>query len=54
MGMNKVGKIETKITMFCNRYPTEKTFKLFGAYKGYGAQTPAAPAPAPAAGDIIN
>ena len=38
MGMNKVGKIETKVSMYGNRYPMEKTFKLFGAYKEYGAQ----------------
>jgi len=40
MGMNKVGKIETKVSMYGNRYPLEETFKLFGAYKGYGAQNP--------------
>ena len=38
MGMNKVGKIESKVTMYANRYPMEKAFKLFGAYKDYGAQ----------------
>ncbi|MBQ9369051.1 MAG: right-handed parallel beta-helix repeat-containing protein [Victivallales bacterium] len=38
MGMNKVGKIETKVSMYCNRYPMEETFKLFGAYEGAGAQ----------------
>ena len=38
MGMNKVGKIETKVSMYGNRYPLEKTFKLFGAYKDFGAQ----------------
>ena len=38
LGMNKVGTIESKVSMFCNRYPMEKTFKLFGAYKDYGAQ----------------
>ena len=42
MGMNKVGKIETKVSMYGNRYPLEETFKLFGAYKGYGAQNPTA------------
>lgn len=51
LGMNKVGKIETKVTMYANRYPMEKTFKLFGAYKGYGAQVPSAPMPA---ADKIN
>ena len=54
MGMNKDGKIEPRITMFCNRYPLEKTFKLFGAHKDFGAQKPADPAPAPDARDIIN
>ena len=38
MGMNKVGKITTKVSMFGNRYPLAETFKLFGAYQGYGAQ----------------
>ena len=38
LGMNKVGKIETKVSMYGNRYPMEKTFKLFGAYKDFGAQ----------------
>ena len=51
MGMNKVGKIETKVSMYGNRYPMEETFKLFGAYKGYGAQDPNAAKPA---ADKIN
>ena len=38
MGMNKVGTIQTKVSMYCNRYPLADTFKLFGAYKGFGAQ----------------
>ncbi|MBQ9337202.1 MAG: right-handed parallel beta-helix repeat-containing protein [Lentisphaeria bacterium] len=38
MGMNKVGTIQTKVSMYGNRYPLQDTFKLFGAYKGYGAQ----------------
>ena len=38
MGMNKVGRITTKVSMFGNRYPLAETFKLFGAYQGYGAQ----------------
>lgn len=38
LGMNKVGKIETKVSMYANRYPLDETFKLFGAYKEYGAQ----------------
>lgn len=54
LGMNLVGKIETKVSMYGNRYPLEKTFKLFGAYKGYGAQAPAEPAPLPAGEVKIN
>ncbi len=38
MGMNKVGKIQTKVSMYGNRYPLQDTFKLWGAYKEYGAQ----------------
>ena len=38
MGMNKVGTIQTKVSMYGNRYPLADTYKLFGAYKGYGAQ----------------
>ena len=38
MGMNKVGKIETKVSMYANRYPLEETYKLFGALAGAGAQ----------------
>lgn len=38
MGMNKVGKIETKVSMFANRYPLADAYKLFGVYKDYGAQ----------------
>ena len=38
LGMNKVGKIETKVSMYGNRYPLEDTYKLFGAYKDAGAQ----------------
>jgi len=39
MGMNKVGKIETKVSMYGNRYPLEECYKLFGAKQGVGAQT---------------
>ena len=38
MGMNKVGTIQTKVSMYGNRYPLQDTFKLFGACQGYGAQ----------------
>ena len=41
LGMNKVGKITTKVSMFCNRYPLAEVYKLFGAVKGMGAQVPA-------------
>ena len=38
MGMNKVGTITTKVSMFCNRYPADKVCGFFGAIQGYGAQ----------------
>ena len=38
MGMNKVGKIETKVSMYANRYPLNEAAKLFGAVTGCGAQ----------------
>ena len=39
MGMNKVGTIQTKVSMYGNRYPLADTYKLFGAYPGgFGAQ----------------
>jgi len=40
MGMNKVGRIQTKVSMYGNRYPLKDSFKLFGAYTGCGAQVP--------------
>ncbi|MDF1563045.1 MAG: right-handed parallel beta-helix repeat-containing protein [Deltaproteobacteria bacterium] len=40
MGMNKVGKIETKVSMFGNRYPVDAAVKLFGGIEGKGAQKP--------------
>lgn len=39
MGMNTVGKISTKVSMFANRYPLEDSIKLFGAVSGFGAQS---------------
>ncbi|MGB3975472.1 MAG: DUF1565 domain-containing protein [bacterium] len=39
MGMNKQGKITSKVSMFMNRYPWRDTLLLFGAMQGYGAQT---------------
>lgn len=38
MGMNKVGSIQSKVTMFANRYPDENVMKFFGAMQQYGAQ----------------
>ena len=38
MGMNKVGKIQTKVSMYGNRYPLADALKLFGACPGFGAQ----------------
>jgi len=38
LGMNKVGKITTKVSMYGNRYPLAEVFKLFGAVKTHGAQ----------------
>ncbi len=40
MGMNQVGKIETKVSMFANYYPVEDALKVFGAMSGVGAQKP--------------
>lgn len=38
MGMNQTGTMNSKASMFANRYPVETAFKLFGALSGYGAQ----------------
>ncbi len=40
MGMNQVGTIQSKVSMFMNRYPIESSIKCFGAVKGVGAQIP--------------
>ncbi len=39
MGMNKQGTIQSKVSMFMNRYPWKETLLLFGAHKK-GAQVP--------------
>ncbi len=39
-GLNKQGKIQSKVTMFANRYPWKNAVGLFGAVKGKGAQKP--------------
>lgn len=38
MGMNKQGKIQSKVTMFMNRYPWKESLLLFNAVSGYGTQ----------------
>lgn len=40
MGLNKQGKLKTKVSMFANRYPWKETLKLFGGVKDRGAQLP--------------
>ena len=39
-GANQQGTEIVRPNMYCNKYPWEKTLDLFGAYAGYGAQTP--------------
>ena len=41
LGINQQGTIQTKVSMFCNRYPLAEVYKLFGAVQGMGAQVPA-------------
>ena len=38
LGINQRGTIKTKVSMYCNRYPLAEVYKLFGAYKDFGAQ----------------
>ncbi len=38
MGLNKRGKLETKVSMFGNRYPVKDLGKFFGGAKDVGAQ----------------
>ncbi len=38
MGMNLQGKMTSKSSMFCNKYPWKEALQLFGNVKGYGAQ----------------
>ena len=40
-GLNKQGKITSKVSMFANPYPFESALKFWGAVKGCGAQNPA-------------
>ena len=40
MGLNKQGKLTTKVSMFANRYPWKEALKLFGAHAEAGAQLP--------------
>lgn len=39
MGLNKQGTINSKVTMYANKYPLQDAFKLVGAVSGYGAQS---------------
>lgn len=39
MGMNQVGSIQSKVSMYANKYPySDNLLKLYGAVKGFGAQ----------------
>jgi hypothetical protein len=38
MGMNLTGTMNTKVSMYANRYPWREALKFFGAMQGYGAQ----------------
>ena len=40
LGMNQIGTMTSKVTMYANRYNWEKALLLFGAMPGYGAQMP--------------
>ncbi len=42
LGLNKQGKITSKVSMFANPYPFDSAIKFFGAVQGVGAQKPAA------------
>ncbi len=39
-GLPKQGKMNSKVSMYMNRYPLKKGLKLFGAIKGVGAKLP--------------
>lgn len=38
VGLNKQGKLASRVTMFANRYPVDDALQLFGAIPGAGAQ----------------
>lgn len=40
MGLNKQGKLTSKVSMFANRYPWKEALKLFGASNEAGAKKP--------------
>lgn len=40
MGLNQMGKMQSSVTMWANRYPQSDALKLFGAVKDFGAQLP--------------
>ena len=41
LGLNQRGTIQTKVSMFSNRYPLAEIYRRFGAVKDFGAQAPA-------------
>ena len=38
LGLNKQGRITSKVSMFANPYPFASAVKFFGAVQGFGAQ----------------
>lgn len=40
LGMNQIGTMTSKVSMYANRYNWEKALLIFGAMPGYGAQLP--------------
>lgn len=40
MGLPKQGKLDSKVSMWANRYPMQDSLMLFGAMQGKGAQKP--------------
>jgi len=39
MGLNKQGKLTSRVTMYGNRYNWKKALELFGAVKDFGVQS---------------
>jgi len=40
LGLNQQGTMDSKASMWANRYPWKKALELFGAMQGFGAQRP--------------